>query len=168
MANGDGGSICDNVRYGGSLCDGSLLIDYGTRVDLSSMQLSGTLPTELGLLNSSSVRYGWLEAFKADNNTLSGTIPSEMGKLLFANSGDSKLVLSFNRLDGTIPTELASIQLLNSVDLSANRLSGALPSQVASMASLSTFLVASNYLSGPIPAKLANLTLGASEPSNFV
>ena len=81
-----------------------------TYLDLSGNSLSGTLPTQVGLLSNlgSCVepcgRFLWLDA-----NQISGTLPSQLG--LLTNLAGT-LDLSGNRLSGTVPTELAALEKL--------------------------------------------------------
>ena len=69
---------------------------------LSGNNLTGTIPTELGLLSS-------LEDLNLEANQLSGTIPTEMGLL----SNLKELTLSFNQLTGSVPISLASLSSLS-------------------------------------------------------
>ena len=59
--------------------------------------LTGTIPTELGLLT-------FVNDLELFNNSLTGSIPSELGRLSILNF----LFLSNNRLSGTLPSELGT------------------------------------------------------------
>jgi hypothetical protein len=69
--------------------------------------LSGSLPTELGLLSKATAIALW-------KNRLSGTIPTEIGLLEHLK----RLELYFNYLTGTIPTELYVVSVASACLLS--------------------------------------------------
>ena len=68
---------------------------------LHDNNLTGTIPTELGLLSN-------LGLLGLHWNQLTGTIPTELGLL----SNLYALQLSSNQLTGSVPTSLASLPLL--------------------------------------------------------
>eukprot|EP01097_Dermamoeba_algensis_P006869 TRINITY_DN4285_c0_g1_i3.p1 TRINITY_DN4285_c0_g1~~TRINITY_DN4285_c0_g1_i3.p1 ORF type:complete len:300 (-),score=30.96 TRINITY_DN4285_c0_g1_i3:61-960(-) len=106
------------------------------QVAISAARLTGTLPTELGNLLSLDFSY----------NQLTGTIPSELGRL------SSNLLISNNLLTGTIPSELG--RLSDQLDLTANSLEGTLPLVNPSRAGARPYWYASfNRLSGTIPSE---------------
>ena len=85
--------------------------------------LSGTLPTELGLLTA--MNTGLL---LHDNERLSGTLPTQLGQLanlqyLYAHS--------IPRLSGALPSHLGLLTNLKEVYLHGDALSGTVPSQLA-------------------------------------
>jgi len=85
-------------------------------VDISSNELTGEIPKELGYLVG-------LVSLNLSRNNLSGEIPREIGNL------DSLefLDLSRNHFSGKIPSTLANIDRLAVLDLSNNNLSGRIP-----------------------------------------
>eukprot|EP00253_Pinus_taeda_P030571 PITA_30571 len=85
-------------------------------LDLSGNQLSGQIPSELGLLSS-------LRNLNLSSNTLSGNIPVALANLTLLESLD----LSINHLDGQIPTALTGISGLAFLNFSYNNLSGVIP-----------------------------------------
>lgn len=85
----------------------------------ANYDLSGTIPTELGLLTE-------LTRLGLNTNQLTGTIPSELGLL----SQLRLLFLSDNRITGTIPTELGLLSELTQLGFGDNSLSGNMPQQV--------------------------------------
>ncbi|KAI3873997.1 hypothetical protein MKW98_001646 [Papaver atlanticum] len=110
---------------------------------LSSMQLSGELSPEIGVLES-------LNNLILQDNNISGGIPSEFGKL----SSLTKLDLENNRLTGEIPSSLGNLKNLKFLLLSKNNLTGKIPESIAGLPSLTNLQLASNGLSGQIPDRL--------------
>lgn len=82
----------------------------------SSTRLTGTLPTEVGLLAN-------LAQVDLCCNGIEGTIPSQFGTLVRLDS----FALHANLLSGTIPTQLDLLRRLTFVRLFGNRLSGNAP-----------------------------------------
>lgn len=85
-------------------------------IDLSSNQLLGVIPMELGDLVE-------LVSLNLSRNNLTGKIPYEIGSLVSLEFLD----LSRNNLYGSIPSRLAQIDRLSMLDLSHNNLSGKIP-----------------------------------------
>ncbi|KFK43036.1 hypothetical protein AALP_AA1G070400 [Arabis alpina] len=92
----------------------SLQYMYG--LDLSSNQLSGEIPVEIGNLKS-------IRSLNFSSNYLTGSIPKSISKLKDLESLD----LSNNKLDGNIPPQLADLNSLGYFDVSCNNLSGEIP-----------------------------------------
>ena len=115
-------------------------------IQLSSNNLVGTIPSELGnlmLLTSLNLAY----------NELSGPIPSEFGDL----NELTELILTSNNLNGSIPNELGNLIQLQSLRLDRNQLSGPIPSELGNLIQLTFLVLFSNELSGSIPSELGNL-----------
>ncbi|KAL2577797.1 hypothetical protein AAZV13_16G159250 [Glycine max] len=85
-------------------------------IDLSSNDLTGEVPKELGYLLG-------LVSLNLSRNNLHGQIPSEIGNL---NSLEF-LDLSRNHISGKIPSTLSKIDRLAVLDLSNNDLNGRIP-----------------------------------------
>ena len=85
-------------------------------LSLSSNQLTGEIPSELGSLSN-------LTELDLSSNQLTGEIPAELGDL--ANL--EELYLSSNQLTGEIPSELGDLSNLDVLYLSQNRLTGCIP-----------------------------------------
>ncbi|WVZ13392.1 hypothetical protein V8G54_010958 [Vigna mungo] len=85
-------------------------------IDLSSNNLTGEIPKEIGYLVG-------LVSLNLSRNHLSGEIPSEIGNLSSLESLD----LSRNHISGAIPFSLSQIDNLGKLDLSHNALSGMIP-----------------------------------------
>jgi len=128
-------------------CGGGHLIKHLTVLSLSSNQLSGSIPRELG--NLSHLTELWLYS-----NQLSGEIPSELGNL----SHLTELWLFKNQLSGTIPSELGNLSNLTELDLDFNQLSGSIPSELGNLSNLTELDLSSNQQSGSIPSELGNLS----------
>ncbi|KAH0886186.1 hypothetical protein HID58_062282, partial [Brassica napus] len=104
----------DSYTGGTEFSEGILGYMYG--MDLSSNELSGVIPQEIG--NLSRVR-----ALNLSQNFLSGSIPSSFSNLKDIESLD----LSYNMLHGSIPQQLTSLISLAVFDVSYNNLSGMVP-----------------------------------------
>ncbi len=111
-ASADGASWTDNSNWdtGSAVSTWFGVTVSGGRVtglSLSTNQLTGAIPPELGNLAT-------VATLHLGNNQLAGTIPSELGSL--ANL--IGLYLSGNQLTGTIPPELGNLSNLTSLHLS--------------------------------------------------
>ena len=93
---------------------------------LYNNDLTGVIPTELGLLSNLSV-------LGLEFNQLSGTISTELGLM----SNLSALYLNSNQLSGTILTELGLLSNLGVLNLGSNQLTGSVPTSLASLPLLS-------------------------------
>ena len=118
-----------------------------TSLGLQHLQLTGTIPAELGSLTNLTHLYLY-------RNQLSGKIPSELGSL----TNLLRLNLSGNQLSGEIPAELGSLTNLTYLRLHENQLSGKIPAELGSLTNLETLALGGNQLSGEIPAELGSLT----------
>jgi hypothetical protein len=96
------------------------------RLDLSSNDLSGPIPSGIGR------PAGYLRELHLENNHLSGPIPAEVGNLTQLRSAD----LSNNQLDGPIPASVGNLVKLERIGLAGNMLSGEIPSNLGSLTSL--------------------------------
>ena len=116
-------------------------------LNLSSNQLTGPIPAELGNLSS-------LTELSLYNNRLTGPIPAELGDL----SSLTALRLFSNQLTGPIPATLGNLSSLRALWLDSNQLTGSIPATLGNLPSLTALSLASNRLTGPIPAELGALT----------
>jgi Leucine-rich repeat (LRR) protein len=109
-----------------------------TRIDLSSNNLVGILPSTLNQLSA-------LLNFNAYDNQLTGAIPALTGlsALLNFNAYD-------NQLTGAIPA-LTGLSALQHFDVGSNQLTGTIPA-LTGLSALEDFDVSSNQLTGAIPA----------------
>ncbi|KAL6320621.1 hypothetical protein AAG906_008621 [Vitis piasezkii] len=92
------------------------ILKYVRIVDLSSNNLSGSMPTELSQLAG-------LRFLNLSRNNLMGRIPEKIGRMTSLLSLD----LSTNHLSGEIPQSLADLTFLNLLNVSYNRLWGRIP-----------------------------------------
>jgi Leucine-rich repeat (LRR) protein len=89
---------------------------------LDDNKITGTIPTEIGLLTE-------LASISLTNATLRGPIPTELGKL----SGLRRLWLYSNKLTGSIPAELNHLSGLEVLQVHNNSLNGAMPQGICSI-----------------------------------
>ncbi|KAF9679696.1 hypothetical protein SADUNF_Sadunf06G0041300 [Salix dunnii] len=110
-------------------------------LSLPNKNLTGYIPSELGLLDS-------LTRLTLSRNNFSKVIPLH----LFNASALRFLDLSHNSLSGPIPAKIESLQALTHLDLSSNCLNGSLPASLIKLKSLSgTLNLSYNSFSGEIP-----------------
>ena len=121
---------------------------YGSVIilDLYDKSLTGTLPTEMGLLTA-------LREFDVSRNQIHGKIPTTISLM----SSLTLLVLIRNMLTGTVPDFFVPLSKLQHLDANTNDLTGTLPSSLGSLMSLTSVSFASNSMSGTIPRNLGNL-----------
>jgi hypothetical protein len=124
-----------------TICISKLLIG----VFLEYNRLKGTIPKEIGVLNS-------LEAIFLMGNSLTGTIPTEVGMLpnLF------HFLVPFNDLTGTIPEEVYTPGNLELINVKSNMISGTISSGIGQLKKLLAVYYADNLIQGSIPSQLGN------------
>lgn len=117
---------------------------------LHGVDLSGTIPTEVGLATG-------LEWMVMIENQLSGSLPTELGLLSNMLLAD----LSSTRLSGTIPSQIGRWTSLTSLVVRQNpQLTGALPSEIGLLTNLSLNLDCSgNALTSSLPTEIGCLVL---------
>ena len=106
---------------------------HSGRLDLDETGLTGTVPTELGLVSNLGEYFITFVVAKVSDNFFYTL--STHGLMLLKGA----LWLNGNNITGTIPTELALLGNLTFLELSHNQLSGNLPSDLLGMHSLSKF-----------------------------
>ena len=121
-------------------------------IDLSSNNLSGSIPSEISILSE-------LCFLNLSRNQLIGNIPEKIGIMKKLESID----LSQNHLSGEIPLNLSSLTFLGHLNLSYNNLSGKIPSSTQLQTFDALSYVGNPQLCGnPLPR---NCTIG-EEPHN--
>ena len=122
---------------------------------LPGRELSGSIPAELGSLDS-------LEVLDLSGNELIGSIPPELGSL----GGLRYLYLDDNGLTGEIPAELGSLTNLRHLMLSDNGLTGGVPFELGELSQLEYLFLDNNRLTGCMPRALldrGDLTIRADD-----
>ena len=136
--------IKDCVDLPDSICvweDGRI-----TLLNLFNMELSGTIPDEIGNLTE-------LKQLGLKSNNFNGGIPESIGEL----TNLTQLSLSNNLLNGSLHESLGNLSKLILLDVSNNNLEGSIPSTIGNLSGLYTFLVNSNNFSGLIPESLCEI-----------
>lgn len=139
-----------------------------TRLFLAGLELEGTLPKEMSVLEH--VQY-----LDLSTNFLEGDIASVIGNWanleelnLSANVFENlpsldgwkslrRLDISSNTVEGNIPPRLASSSQLVYLNLAENRLEGVIPEELGSMTSLQTLYMHHNGLVGSMPEAVCDL-----------
>jgi Leucine-rich repeat (LRR) protein len=121
--------------------------NYVKNISLSSNELTGSIPAELGNLVN-------LEYLRLSGNSLTGSIPVELGNLINLRT----IYLNGNQLTGSIPAELGNLINLVNMWLYNNQLTGHIPAELGNLENLQKIALDRNQLSGNIPAELANLS----------
>lgn len=140
-------------------------------LNLSNMNIKGTLPPELGQL--SFLKYlnisfnhfqgklpnelfglrklRWLDMA---NNTFSGQLPGDIGKLKRLQA----LNLYGNSFEGKIPKEIGYLDELNRLVLANNNFSGSIPTEAGNLTKLMQLSLQTNHLTGSIPRSIFNIS----------
>jgi hypothetical protein len=117
-----------------------------TQLVLDGNNLTGSLPAELGKLDS-------LTRLALNRNGLTGSIPTELGSL----PNLSIIGLARNSLSGSVPAELGNLTGLTRLSLHDNTaLSGALPSGFTNLANLQRLAIANTGLCAPNDEAFSN------------
>ncbi|XP_059071883.1 receptor-like protein EIX2 [Cryptomeria japonica] len=128
----------------------SKIIGQDKFMDLSHNNLSGNIPSELGLLRG-------LISLNISKNNLSGVIPESLGALTYLESLD----LSENNLLGNIPIQFLNLTFLAVLNLSDNKLSGLIPQgKQFSTFEISSFLGNPNLHGPPLENRTQSLGFG--------
>ncbi|KAJ9701135.1 hypothetical protein PVL29_006469 [Vitis rotundifolia] len=93
------------------------ILKFVRSIDLSSNNLSGSIPTKISSLSR-------LEFLNLSCNNLMGSIPEKIGRMEALESLD----LSRNHLSGEIPPSMTNLSFLSHLNLSYNNFSGRIPS----------------------------------------
>ena len=120
-----------------------------TSIDLTTVAVQGTIPTEIGLLTK-------LTTLMLEGNTgVTGTIPSEIGAL----TALSELQLGMTGMGGTLPEELFQLKELSELNLQKASFSGTIPESIRMLNStLMDLYLNDNLFSGSVPEAFDYLT----------
>ena len=118
-----------------------------TLIVLSSNNLFGSLPAELGYLDS-------LIHICLNKNTITGSLPSTFGRL----NSLQKLDMGINQMNGTLPAEIFGLKDLQTLWMDDNRITGTIPWNIGNCESLSWLSFYQNKLHGTIPESISQLT----------
>lgn len=162
------GIICDksSIRCQMSPCS----IQY---LSLSSMSLTGSLPSEIGSLQS--LKYLSI----SNNKQLTNSIPNEIGSLTLLEDLElssngllssipssicslttlTSLIFVNNYLTNSIPDCIGNLLLLQYLKLDLHSIAGILPSTIITLTNLFELTISNNQLQGPIPSQIGNLLL---------
>lgn len=144
--------------------------DRVSALNLSSNNLTGPLPKEIGILDK-------LRSLKLGSNKLDGILPDEIGNLIhldelhlfsnllegavpatFGNFTEMSQILSLSGNKFTsLPSQLANLKLVTRLHINSNQFSGAVPLAIFDMTALETLQIDYNQFSGPLPAEIGNL-----------
>ena len=123
-------------------------VENTNELNLSSTQLTGSIPPEIGNLTNLT----FLSLMGSPGNELTGEIPSEIGNLINL----TYLNLMYNELTGFIPSEIGNLTNLNYLKLSSNQLTGSIPPEIGNLTNLIWLRLDDNQLSGIIPDEICN------------
>ncbi|KAK8972090.1 hypothetical protein V6N11_061898 [Hibiscus sabdariffa] len=118
-----------------------------TALDLSSMDLTGTIPSQLGNLS-------FLASLSIRHNNFHGSLPIELTnlhKLRYLNFGNN----SFNE---EIPLWFGYFTTLESLYLYMNNFSGVIPSTLGNLSKLEQLILFNNNLKGQIPITIEHIS----------
>ncbi|KAH0664891.1 hypothetical protein KY285_026097 [Solanum tuberosum] len=117
-----------------------------TALDISSMQLHGTIPPHLGNLS-------FLSSLDISNNTFHGDLPQELAHLQRLELINVKS----NNFTGAIPSFLSLLPNLCFLYLSSNQFSGRIPTSLSNLTKLQELRLQNNFLKGVIPREIGDL-----------
>ncbi|XP_070038067.1 probable LRR receptor-like serine/threonine-protein kinase At3g47570 [Nicotiana tomentosiformis] len=117
-----------------------------TALDISSMQLYGTVPPHVGNLS-------FLVSLDISNNNFHGELPEELSHLQRLKL----IIVESNNFTGVFPSFLSLLPNLRILRLSSNQFYGKIPPSLSNLTKLQGLGVERNFLEGEIPQELGNL-----------
>ena len=149
----DCGGSCNNENV--ELLGECYNIEETTNLNLGWNQLTGEIPSEIGILTNLTHLYLY-------SNQFTGQIPEEIGNLTNLET----LSLGDNQLTGEIPSEIGDLTNLTSLDLSDNQFTGLIPSEIGQLTNLTGLYLSDNQLTGLIPEEICNQGDGTPSVAN--
>ncbi|PHU04170.1 hypothetical protein BC332_24992 [Capsicum chinense] len=116
-----------------------------TSLDISNMQLHGTIPPDVGNLS-------FLVSLDIRNNTFHGELPKELAHLRRLKMIDC----SRNNFTRVIPSFLSLLPNLRFLQLSRNQFFGGIPSSLSNLTKLEELKMSKNFLQGEIPQEFGH------------
>jgi Leucine-rich repeat (LRR) protein len=113
---------------------------------LENNQIQGSLPSQIGLLRK-------LDGMYVNNNTLGGSLPSELGMLSFIGN----LHIFGSRLEGNLPTEIGLLSALTQLHIQNTEIGGQLPTQLGDLVRLEEFLAWNTKFTGTLPSHMGRM-----------
>ncbi|CAA2965511.1 probable LRR receptor-like serine threonine-kinase At3g47570 isoform X2, partial [Olea europaea subsp. europaea] len=129
-----------------------------TALDISNMNLTGKIPSQLGNLSfipQELIQLRRLKFMDLSVNRFSGEIPSWIHFLTKLRV----LYLNKNSFIGFIPPSLSNISMLQYLDLSSNPLHGKIPEDIGNLHNLKILALQDNRLTGIIPLQIFNKSI---------
>ncbi|XP_028779349.1 receptor like protein 21-like [Neltuma alba] len=133
------------------------ILNFMSGLDLSSNQLVGEIPSQIGYLDA-------IHALNLSNNRLKGPIPKTFSNLKQIESLD----LSHNKLTGHIPAQLTQLYSLSSFSVAQNNLSGTTPDMKNQFATFDSASYEGNpFLCGPLLLRNCSITGRNRQPHHL-
>ncbi|CDP05616.1 unnamed protein product [Coffea canephora] len=151
MTSGSHQILAKNWSVTSSVCDW-IGVTCGSRhrrvtsLDISNMNLAGTIPPLLGNLS-------FLVLLNISGNNFHGELPRELVQLFRLRYLD----FANNNLGGELPSWFGLLHKLQFLSLENNRFTGPIPPSIANMSSLENLWLSNNSIEGTIPIEFQNL-----------
>lgn len=130
----------------GLMCQCNLTQCAITDLELSSYNLNGTLPDNIGNLT-------YLSTVDLSNNSLKGTIPNSIGSwttLSYFHCGS-------NQFTGRLPPSLYDLVELTYLNVESNEFQCEIPDSIEHLVNLQFLSYADNFFSGTLPSQIGDL-----------
>ncbi|XP_027161639.1 probable LRR receptor-like serine/threonine-protein kinase At3g47570 isoform X2 [Coffea eugenioides] len=117
-----------------------------TALNISDMNLAGTIPPQLGNLS-------FLVSLDIKRNNFHGELPRELAHLRRLRHLD----FGINNLGGELPSWFGYLHKLQYLSLRNNSFTGSIPPSISNMSNLETLWLSHNSLEGSVPIEFQNL-----------